>query len=273
MEDATISRNTFSTDGTKCRGDRVASAAIHGERVGQRAKYRTGGTLTSRGTTMTLNDGSAAFSQDDVGSSIQLCFAPDAGNNITAVVISVESSSLLTFTNPAGVGGGVAAGTYRIKPSALRGPRGGSLLISENQISAYGATGIETTSCVAPHCIGNTFDAIGRFADVGSVSPLYSGNRELTAGNNSAQIRITTGTSWPIIYDNFITNGALSGGNLLADGTPASAKTDMGIGVGSGESVDYPLCGKRGRVRPSDAKPENVLSLDRTWLTVTRSCT
>ena len=111
-----------------------------------------------------------------------------------------------------------------------------------------------------PHCIGNTFDAIGCFADVGSVSPLYSGNRELTAGNNSAQIRITTGTSWPIIYDNFITNGALSGGNLLADGTPASAKTDMGIGVGSGESVDYPLCGKRGRVRPSDAKPENVLS-------------
>jgi hypothetical protein len=178
-------------------------------------------------------------------------------------VLSVPSSSTLTFTNASGVGGSVAAGTYRIKPKVGTGAhRAGMLTIDYNKISGYGSIGIGLVSCVGPEVRNNIFDGLsgGAINDVGSVGLRLIGSRELGTRTNNARIVLSTGSAWPTIDDNIITNGAISGQSLAEDGVLAATKTDMGIGVGSGTAIDHPLLGKRGRLIVTNGYPEIVFA-------------
>jgi hypothetical protein len=242
-------------------------AGIHIERVGQRAKWRTATSgspiaVTVSGGIVSLTDPQAAFHVSDVGSSIKTVFFADAGNNTTATVLSVSGTSTITFANAGGVAGSQTAGTYRIKPKAVNAAkRGGACMASHNEISGYGSVGIETLGCVAPEVTANIFNAlVSAISEDGSVGPRIAHNREVTAGSNGARIRITQRTSWPFIDDNLITNGALAGQNLASDGVLAATRSDMGVGVDTATSIDYPLCGKRGRVKSTNGKPELVFA-------------
>lgn len=268
-EDVSIRGNSLTGDPYSTAALRIAGTAIHCERVGQRAKWGSTGTLTKSGNTMTLTDANAEFSQVNVGDSIQISFAPDAGNNSTTVletkvgewtVLAVIGSGALTFTNAAGVGGGVAVGTYRIKPKpGAGGRRGGTCIIADNRINGYGSAGIDTVSCTGPEIRGNIFNGIAvPINDIGSVAPRIVGNREVAPTTTGARITLTTGTSWPFIADNYITNGALLGGNLTSEAQ--ASRTDMGIGVGNTTSLDYPLRGKSGRAIVTGAHAELMLA-------------
>ncbi len=269
LEDALIDHNTFTIDALNCDPNRIAQAAIHGERIGQRARWGSGGTLTKSGSIMTLTDTSAKFNQTILGDSLQIVFAPDGGNNNTIafetkitdfVVTTVPSQTTLTFVNAGGVGGNVSAGTYRIKPkTGTGGRRGGICSISHNTIAGYGATGIELQSCTAPQVIGNIFNGMAvAIKEIGSVAPHIAKNVEVAAGSNSARIGLSTGTAWPIVYDNFITNGALAGGNLNSEA--GATRSDMGIGVDGGGAIEHPLLGKCGRAKSTNAQAENVFA-------------
>jgi hypothetical protein len=172
----------------------------------------------------------------------------------------VTGTSTLTFTNASGVGGGVSAGTYRIKPKpSWGGTRGGECVVANNQFIGYGTGAIETVGCVAPEIRDNLFNGMTlAVSENGSTNPRISGNREIAPATSGARIQITTGTSWPVIYDNFVANGAVSGGNLLSEGT--ASRVDMGIGVGNNTIVDFPLCGKRGRAIVSGGIPELMMA-------------
>ena len=171
-------------------------------------------------------------------------------------VQSVTATSSLTFTNAGGVGGGVSAGTYRIKP---RLARGGTLTIEGNQIQGFSAIGIHTVCCVAPRLAGNTFSSLEtNIRDDGSVSARITGNTEVQVGSNNARISLI-GSAWPVVHDNFITNGAIAGGNLTSEG--AATRSDMGINVDtSGMAVDHPLLGVRGKVKAIASRAENVFA-------------
>lgn len=347
LEDATILRNKFSIDASSVNPTRVASAAIHCERIGQRTKWRTGGTLTrfsagaqsftistastgsmtrpsgsfvADGTRpgmvvtmsgfsnggnnvsktiasvtastltftsnaglvnetsasgnytsplMTLTDATACFSWDNVGDSLTFYGAPDAGNNNTIAletkmtdftVMSVTGTGTLTFINANGVGGGVAAGTYRIKPKpASGGRRSGPTHIAHNEILGYGTTGIDMIGCSSPQVAFNIFNGIAApITDEGSASPHIHHNTEIGASSTGARIKLSTSTSWPIVHDNHTSNGAIQGGNLLSEG-PAG-RTDMGVGVNNNTAIDHPLLGKRGRCRVTRGCAEAVFA-------------
>lgn len=345
-EDVSICRNSLTIDPYSAAALRVAGSTIHCERIGQRAKWATGGTLTQQLTgplsltisttstgsvaraagswvtdgyasgqsiamtgftnggnnvtkviasvtaltitftsntglvnethsasttngTMTLNDPNAEFAQVNVGDSIQISFAPNAGNNNTLgvdggarvvdfTILSVGGTSTVTYTNMAGVGGGVSAGTYRVKPkTGAGGRRGGTCLVSENRIGGYGSTGVEMIACCAPEIVGNIFNGMsGAISDQGSSYPRIVGNREVSPVSTGARIVITTGTSWPFFADNLISNPALLGGDLSAGTEGPASRTDMGIGVGNTTSIDYPLRGKSGRAIVTNAHTE-----------------
>lgn len=343
LEDVTVDGNTLVADPNSTAASRVVSAAIHLERVGQRAYWRTGGTLTkqltgpvsmsivaSAGTitrasgswladgyyvggqvatsgftnggnnvtktiasvtatvitvtsnaglvdethsasatngVMTLLDNVAALSQTLTGSSLQIINAPDSGNNNARAletkiqdftVLSVTGTSTLTYLNMAGVGGGVSAGTYRIKPkTGNTAARGGASQARGNVISGYGAIGIETLGCVGVKVVGNIFNGLSiNASDKSSTGWNFHQNTELQATSNGARIQISTSTAWPIIYDNWITNGALAGGNLQSE--PIATHSEMGIGINGGGAVDHPLLGVRGRVPACDGRPNIV---------------
>lgn len=260
-------RNTFVIDGRGARSIRVAIAAIHAERVGQRAKWRTAdGTntysLSVTGSTVTLTDALAFFDQSDVGSSIELFNSNTSGNDGVFTITEVVSTTELKFVN----GGSPAndtddQGTYRIKPKAINiAQRGSTCSLSKNDISGYGAIGVETVACLAPEIVGNNFNAIGTAVlEEASVGPRIAGNREITAGSSNARIRVSSSTSWPFIDDNIVTNGAMTGSSASIDGVQLGTRSDMGVGVDGPTAIDYPLCGKRGRTKSTAARAEVVL--------------
>lgn len=273
LENVTCARNLFTVDSRSCLPARIAASAIHGERIGQLAKWRTASVSTPvvlvvAGSIVQLTDTFGSFHQSDIGSSIETVFFADAGNNTSATVLSVSGTSSLTFTNASGVAGSKTAGTYRIKPKANNiAKRGGTCVFAENQISGYGTTGIELTACLGPQIIANVFNGMSvAISDDGSVTPRIVGNREIAAGSNGARIRLTQRTSWPFCDDNIVTNGALAGQNLAADGVLAATRTDMGIGVDSNITVDYPLAGKRGRCGSTGGKGEMLFAYGSEWV-------
>jgi hypothetical protein len=255
LEDVIIAGNTFTSDQNRVSGANIISTPINADRVGQRAYWATAGTLTKSGDIMTLTHTDAAFGQSLVGCAIRLVNAPNAGNNGTFTVRSVGGSSTLTFENASGTGGAVAAGTYRITPKDNR--RGGGLIIRDNQIHHVGDSGIQTTQCTAPEITGNVFSGSALIECSGDVSPRIAGNREINSTTSNARIRLNSGTSWPYIHDNLITNGNLN--------TSVQAR-DWGVGVDSGTVVDYPLQGKRGRAKPTQARQEMVFAYGSGWV-------
>jgi hypothetical protein len=72
--------------------------------------------------------------------------------------------------------------------------------------------------------------------------------------SSPALLKLHSGTSWPFVDDNLITGA----GNMFS--SSAAIRTDVGIGGDNGMPVDYPLLGKRGRVRPTQAQEERVIA-------------
>ena len=229
---------------------------------------------------MTLTDSQAAFSQADVGASLEIPFAPDAGNSSLGTTAStpatawtvtgVSGSNAVTFVNPAGVAGNVAPGTYRIKPrgSSAGGVfRGAGCVVARNKILGYGVGGVLSTQCVAPQIVDNTFSGMS-FAvfDDGSVTPRIARNTEVQGSiSNNPRIALTSRTAWPVISaDNYVTNGALTGGNLVGEG--AASRSDMGVSLNNSASIDHPLLGERGRCKPTDGKAEVVWYFGCGWV-------
>lgn len=266
LEDVTCDQNTIVAEPNSTSPVRVANSAIHLERIGQRAKWRTasGGatyTLDATGSTVELTDTLAFFHQSNVGDSIELYNSNNAANDGVFTVTEVVSTTKLRFVNSGAPADDTDdQGTYRIKPKAIsQNKRGGVCSVSKNQISGYGAGGIDTEACLAPEICGNIFNAVGTAVlESGSVAPRIVGNREITALTSNARIQLSAETTWPFIDDNIITNGALTGGNLAVDGVLSSLRSEMGVGVGGGAAIDYPLCGKRGRMKSTLARAEMV---------------
>ncbi len=200
--------------------------------------------------TLTNNTGLGGnFSQSLVGAEIRLYGSANPANAVTKTVLGVAGTTTLTFDNPAGVAGGSAAGTYRIKVP--------------NRGSTCSVIGIQNDGA-AELAAGSAFNVAPVFLDVqsnnglilfeaGSVRPLV--DRFFVVGhiNNTAAIQVSATTAWPCIG----TGGIAGGGNSI---NGVQFKGDVGVGVDSFTSVDHPLLGLRGVCRPTDGKAEVVIA-------------
>lgn len=250
VQDITIAYNKFTADPA---GTRVATAssklttAIALTDVGHIAKWRTGGSLTKVGSIMTLSDSSAKFNSRDVGKSITFVNSTSGANDGTFTIETVPSTTTLTFTNASGVAGSIG-GTYRIPP---RSPLATSVVVAHNEFNDVATVPIFSTNSVGLEIFGNITSGATNLATCsGDVAPRIYGNREIGRNTQNATILLNQGTSWPIVYDNTITNNALG----------TSSARGIGIGVGNTTPVDYPLLGKSGRLKPTQAKQQVVVA-------------
>ena len=245
VEDVLVSGNTFTSDPSAANSSSIIHAAISISGVGIRAKYATAGSLTFAAPWVTLKDNDALFSQAEVGCQIWR-FTPSGQMEGSFVISQVSSDGKeLVYANASGAPG--PAGTYRIQAAHT----GGACIITGNRILWVGAVGINCARNVGPDVTGNVFAGLtSNIRFNGDVSPRAVDNRSIADNTQKATIALSLGTSWPFIDDNLITNGMMG----------ASAGRDMGISVVGAARVDYPLLGKRGRVRPSDAREEVVVA-------------
>lgn len=261
LEDLAVLGNKFHAVPGATSSVAIAQACIHVDSVGLRARYATAGTLTGPTAnpvtgvvnTMTLTDPDAEFSQELVGCPIELVFCANVANNVTSTVTAVPSGTTLTLTNASGVAG--AVGTYRIQgDTADVGDLGGECTIAGNQIHSVGQVGIDAQSCVSPQIIDNVVGGVEKIINASlSVGPYVDRNRRIGTRSISAGIQIDSGTSWPIVGSNPI----VSSGNQLSF---TAERGDVGIGVDTQTPIDYPLCGVRGRVQPTQAQSEVVMA-------------
>ncbi len=270
IEDFSACDNRGVADRVNTRSNALLSALISVANVGLTNYWgsaanspsgtsNTAVTLTVSGGVVTLVDSAAAFSQDLVNAKIQIVAATTAANNVTATVTSVLGTSTLTFANGAGVTEAFPTyGAYRILRTA--GARGAGCRLNRNFSDNAAATCLSSTSNVGPEMIGNAANGGAVITEGGSVTPVIHLNHMGAASSSVAGIQISSTTSWPIVYDNFITNGALASGALVAPQVPQATRGDMGVGVDSFTRVDHPLLGKRGRVVPTGGRPEAVFS-------------
>ncbi len=252
ISDVTISENKFTAKPAQTTPQAILLTAIRVRQAGQLAKWGTGGSFTKAGNVMTLTAGAnrALFAQEDVGKQITLVNSADAGNDGTFTIETVVSTSVVTYTNAAGVGGGASAGTWRI-PERSR-VRGSGCSITNNRIINVGESGITTKECVGPEIKDNTF--AGLLQDIsmdGDVAPRVTGNREVGIGTLNGHILLVNPVSWPYFDDNTITNNAI--------GTSSSRMMDIATAAAANR-VDYPLCGKRGRCKTADARNQVVVA-------------
>ncbi len=247
LDDLTLEGNKITIDPMAVSINGVASVAIDVRNVGLRAKYRTGGTLTKSGdgVTMTLTDASAKFSPQDVGKTLMLVNSA-SGNDGSFTITGVPHGTSLTYLNAAGTGGEVSAGTYRI-PERV-GICTSSCRIARNEIDSVAGLVFFFEANVGPEVVDNIFSN-GAASFNGDVTPRFERNREIGANTQNARIRLSAGTSWPVVHDNTITN----------HGIGLSSARDMSIGITSAP-VDYPLLGKRGRAKPTQAFQECVVA-------------
>lgn len=245
VEDISVCGNKFTADSVSVSNAGIANTVISLTNIGQTGKQGIG-TLTKSGSTITLTSGSNLFSAQDVGKTIRIRLAPDAGNNGTFVVTDVTSTTTCTYINASGVGGGVSAGTW-----FLDGKAGwlGACKVSDNEIGPIGEVSVYTTNCVGPEITDNIL-VNGAIYLSGDVHPRVYGNRQLSTNTQTSQIRLFPGTSWPTIDNNYVTNQRAS----------TVSGWDFSIGDSSGNDYDFPLLGRRGRAVPTQGKPEVVVS-------------
>lgn len=257
IEDVLIADNRFTVDRKSAFPQKQLATAILLEDVGVRSKWATSGTLTKSGSTMTLAATGNFLAAVDVGKTITLVNAPDAGNNGSFVITEVPNSSSVRFVNAGGTGGGVSAGTWRI----LDRSNIGSIVIERNYISDCASTGIATSRCVGPTVRHNTFQNLSlNYWSIGDCTPLVHGNRMLSTNTLGATFRLGSASSgvdvpaWPIFFDNTCVSpyAGYSVGN--------SSHRDIGIGIGNSTRVNFPLLGKQGRVRPTGGYEEVVIA-------------
>lgn len=252
VTDNVMSADPSNTDGT---GKLMPTVCLFTQ-VGHKSHYRTGGTLTKSGDIMTLTDSQMIASTQWVGRTIDLVNSA-SGNDGSFTIESVPNGTTLTFTNAAGTGGGVSAGTYRIWPGKKASTYGnspnigGSLRFMRNTIANIAPVAFSSNSCIAPEVAQNTI-AVGSIQFLGDLAPKVWGNRQIANNTGSATLRLDSGTSWPVVYDNVNANANGMNSNI-------SGRSWV-IGVDNGTARDYPLLGKSGRVRPTNAFEEIVVA-------------
>lgn len=258
MEDVSIVGNKFTADPNATSPSSILAAPIDVIDVGIREIYGADATVSAKaGNICTLTSAIGLFSQQQVGCNITLVFS-GGGNDVGPVpILSVSADGKsLTYTNAGGTIG-FSAGTFRI--TAPGGEKAGACLIASNEVLYVGATGVLTEHCIAPRVINNTFAGVEVLAQFeGDVGPQFSNNRQIGRNSDTAGIRINNhdgaadgvGVSWPTIDQNLTTNDAVGGARPWG----------VGIGVSSGNYVDFPLLGSRGRALPSDGREQVVVA-------------
>ncbi len=207
------------------------------------------GTQTVSNCIMTLTDSNGIFSGQDAGKTVTFVNSGTGANDGPFVIeTAANDATTFTFTNLTGVAGST---TYRIP--ARSSEKGGACRIVDNQILNCCSTGIQTQYNVGLEITGNTFAGLlSNVQTLGDVAPRIENNREISTGSSGARILLGAGTSWPHITGNMVTN--------LAIGSSTSSRA-WGIATISGSTAcDYPLLGKKGRVRPSQAREEVVIA-------------
>ncbi len=268
IEDFDGRDNRFTADRVNTVSSLLLSAGVHAERIGQTAYWGGNSTsiqLTNNAGVMTLQDSTAAFSQDLVGSTIHMYGMTSTGNRGVFIVASVTGTSSLTYVNASGVTEAFPASgsSYRIKRPV--GARGGSCRLSGIYCDGAASSAVETISCVAPDLRGITWNSCGGINEGGSLSPLIDGHREIAALNSNAGIKLTSATAWPLVGRGVIASADLSGGGTITSGSltpekPAAVRRDVGIGVDSGAVVDHPLLGFHGRAAATGGRAELMIA-------------
>lgn len=257
LEDIIIAGNTITSSPRQTRAEYCCGVAISVEDAGLLAKYGTGGTLTKVGNTMTLAGAGFLYAtQADVGKAIRLAYAPNAGNNGTFIITSVDSATSVSWTNAGGTGGVVAAGTFAIfadrpHPPIEIGNTGSGCHIIGNIINAVGQVAIRVDDCVGPVITNNTWTNMAYgVRSVGCAMPFIKDNRE-GSPSTAAAIFLEAGTTWPTVGSNTSSSPELS--------VTVSQRTPFLIADAAGSLCDYPLLGLSGRARPTDAQEELTL--------------
>ncbi len=258
LEDLTIEGNVISGDPRTSKFDHIVETAISVRDAGSVSFHGVGGTFTKSGSTMTLSaPGILGIGRDQVGMQISLHNCPDAANNIVATVLSVPSAGTCTFTNASGVGLGAACGAFRITPKrphpTVNWNTSNHCRVLANTVNAVGSTAFRLERCASPTIRGNAWSGVSVGINiVGCSMPVINDNQEMAQENNNPNIVLGPGTSWPVVFDNYSSNASVSGSE--------SIKAALRIADAAGAVVDYPLLGKSGRARPSDAKEELVVA-------------
>lgn len=260
LEDFSACGNKATADRVNTNASIVTSSMIVVTECGLNAYWGgSGATFTFSTPIVTLVDSTAAWSQDLVGSKIQILNATTGGNNGTFTVLSVTGTGSLTFSNASGAAEALPLyGVYRIKRTTAT--RGGTCKINHNESDGAATVVVTTTSCVGPEIVGNIMNGGSIALDSGSVTPRIAGNRLVSASGLAARIQVGSNTAWPVVYDNIKTADDIYGGALVTPEVPGTPRHDVGIGVDNFTIVDHPLLGKRGRVCPTGGKPEAVFA-------------
>ncbi len=251
IEDVHIIHNKMMTEPGATSLGGLGPTAIEVSHVGQRAKWRSNGTLSKSGTTMTMFDGAAKFTQQDVGKTLVLVNCTGAGNDGTFIIKTVSATHTITFENAAGTTAS-SVGTYRIQEHSTF--RGGECLIAYNQIHNIAEIVIKCTENVGPQIIGNMWKN-GVLELNSDVSPTIAHNREIGTYTQTARIRLKSGVSWPVVYDNLIINNAIG----------SASGRDMGVTTNSARE-DFPLLGYTVRLKPTMAKQQVLFSYGARWI-------
>lgn len=258
LEAMTIEGNIFTANPRTTTSNLIVQTAISIDYGGVLAKWNVGATpsLTRSGNIMTLNDPLANFlAATEVGESISFVNATNVANNITSTILTVVSATQLTFTNASGVAATAGnAGTYRIAPAR----KASAIVVANNSIVGVGYEAMDFMFNNAIEVHGNTW--VGSVSGIrfsGDCTPRAYGNREVSTITQSPRMRIDSGTSWPVIYDNHITNPA---------NDSSAIAHDIGISVDANPATDYPLLGKSVRARPSNAQEEIVFAYGSLWV-------
>lgn len=244
VEDLEIDDVRVVVDPQQCTDGSLFSVGINLNDIGQRAYYRTGGTLTKVGNVMTLTDPSAKFSPQLIGRNITL--VNSTGGNDGTFPIETASGTTLTFTNAAGVGGGNSAGTYRIPERS--GMNVSQCRISRCYLNTIAPIVLQSTNCVRPTIEGLTW-ANGTITFSGDREPILRNLNQIAANTQTAHLRFASGTSWPIVFPNNVPAMQSVGIN---------SPHGLQIGVTS-TPVDYPLLGVRGRAKVTNGFPQVVV--------------
>lgn len=223
------------------------------------------GTISWTSDLMTFNDNSAYFSSDDVGKLITFVNAADSGNNGSFQITSVTSKTVLKFHNVSGVTTSTSGnmGTYRI-PGTNKIT---NCVVARNDFAGVCTVGVTMQVNVGPEVYNNIFSNYNstiRFA--GDNAPRAYGNRRNGTGTQTPTMRVDSGTSWPIIYDNIETNVGLG----ASGGRGCEISIDASV-----TAQDHPLLGKKVRFRPTGGFEEIVIPYgdffvdgDRFWIDV-----
>jgi hypothetical protein len=263
IEDVVIEGNSIWADPSTSNPSYVLPYAMSIERVGLLQRKGVDSVVyvsTVPGDpvgTMILESNQGLFDQSLVGAPLQLVFCPVAANDVSTTITSVAANGLsLKYINALGTGtsGAPASiGTFRIGAPANRG--GGFCRVVGNTIRFAAAIGVLCKHNVLPVIRDNVYQSC-EVAVVfeGDMMPDLEENLQVGRTSDTPNVRFADGTattpSFPTLAGNRSSNNAIG----------PTKGWGWSVGLDAGTVVDWPLCGKSGRVLPSMGREEAVIA-------------